>query len=159
MIHRAIFGSLERFLGILIENFAGHFPLWLAPLQVVVATITSDADDYAQRVVAKLKAAGPGCRSRSPQREDQLQGPRALAGQGAGDPRLRPPRGGRGSVNVRRLGSRDQESMTLDAAIAALVEEATPPDVKRQKLAAKPSGLIEQNGRGQHKPRLLSHRV
>ena len=49
MIHRAIFGSLERFTGVLIENFAGHFPLWLAPLQVVVATIVSDADDYAQR--------------------------------------------------------------------------------------------------------------
>ncbi len=50
MIHRAMFGSLERFTGILIENFAGHFPLWLAPLQVVVATITSDADDYASKL-------------------------------------------------------------------------------------------------------------
>ena len=58
MIHRAICGSMERFIGILIENYAGHFPLWLAPLQVVVATITSDADDYAMQVVAKLKAAG-----------------------------------------------------------------------------------------------------
>ena len=52
MIHRAIFGSLERFTGVLIEHFAGHFPLWLAPLQVVVATIVSDADTYAQEVLA-----------------------------------------------------------------------------------------------------------
>src|SRR5690606_19092652 len=58
MIHRAICGSMERFLGILIENFAGHMPLWFAPVQVVVATITSDADDYARDVAATLKAAG-----------------------------------------------------------------------------------------------------
>ena len=58
MIHRAICGSMERFLGILIENFAGHFPLWFAPVQAVVATITSDADDYARRVHAELTKAG-----------------------------------------------------------------------------------------------------
>ncbi len=58
MIHRAICGSMERFLGILIENFAGHMPLWFAPIQVVVATITSEADGYAAEVAAKLKAAG-----------------------------------------------------------------------------------------------------
>ena len=58
MIHRALFGSLERFTGILIEHYAGHFPLWLAPLQVVVATITSEADDYARDVARKLTAAG-----------------------------------------------------------------------------------------------------
>ncbi len=58
MIHRAMFGSLERFTGILIENYAGHFPLWLAPLQVVVATITSEADGYANEVAEKCKAAG-----------------------------------------------------------------------------------------------------
>src|SRR5690606_29563400 len=58
MIHRAICGSMERFLGILIENFAGHFPLWFAPQQVVVTTITSEADDYAEEVLAKLRKAG-----------------------------------------------------------------------------------------------------
>ena len=58
MIHRAICGSMERFLGILIEHFAGHFPLWLAPVQVVVATITSEADDYASEVVRRCAAAG-----------------------------------------------------------------------------------------------------
>ncbi len=58
MIHRAICGSMERFLGILIENFAGHMPLWFAPLQVVVATITSDADDYGREVAEQLRDAG-----------------------------------------------------------------------------------------------------
>ena len=58
MLHRAILGSFERFLGILIEQYAGRFPLWLAPVQVVVATIVSDADDYAREVAAALRAAG-----------------------------------------------------------------------------------------------------
>ena len=96
MIHRAICGSMERFLGILIENYAGHFPLWLAPVQVVVATITSDADDYARTVQERLDRGGHAGRARSPQREDQLQGPRALARQGPGDPGLRQARGGGG---------------------------------------------------------------
>ncbi len=68
MIHRAICGSMERFLGILIENYAGHLPLWLAPVQVVVATITSDADDYARGVAASSKrracAPRPTCATR-----------------------------------------------------------------------------------------------
>ena len=64
MIHRAICGSMERFLGILIENYAGHFPLWFAPVQVVVATITSDADDYASKVHAQA-ASAPGFGPRS----------------------------------------------------------------------------------------------
>ena len=63
MIHRAMFGSLERFTGILIENFAGHFPLWLAPLQVVVAPIVSDANDYATEV-AERRARPRGCASK-----------------------------------------------------------------------------------------------
>ncbi|MGG5901376.1 His/Gly/Thr/Pro-type tRNA ligase C-terminal domain-containing protein, partial [Escherichia coli] len=58
MLHRAILGTFERFIGILIEHHAGRFPLWLAPVQAVVATIVSDADDYALEVAAKLKAAG-----------------------------------------------------------------------------------------------------
>ena len=77
MIHRAMFGSLERFIGILIENYAGHLPLWLSPLQVMVATIVSDADAYAGRVLAACAKAGLARRDRSSQREDQLQGPRA----------------------------------------------------------------------------------
>ena len=84
MIHRAMFGSLERFTGILIEHYAGHLPLWLAPVQAVVATIVSDADDYAGEVLEALKQSRLARRGRSPQREDQLQSARAFARQGAG---------------------------------------------------------------------------
>jgi hypothetical protein len=85
MIHRAICGSMERFLGILLENYAGHLPLWLAPVQAIVTTITSDSDDYAAEVTGGGAAARSAGGERSAQREDQLQGPRALAGEGAGD--------------------------------------------------------------------------
>ncbi|TYR31032.1 threonine--tRNA ligase [Mesorhizobium microcysteis] len=136
MIHRAICGSMERFLGILIENFAGHFPLWFAPVQVVVATITSDADDYAARVVAKLKAAGilaeADLRNEKINykvREHSLAKVPVILVCGRREAE-------EGSVNVRRLGSRDQEAMTLDAALRMLVEEATPPDVKRARKIA-----------------------
>ena len=93
MLHRAVFGTFERFIGLLIEHYAGRFPLWLAPRQVVVAPIVSDANGYAEEVVAALRARGPARRGRPAQREDQLQGPRAQPRQGAGDPRRRPPRG------------------------------------------------------------------
>ena len=83
MLHRAMFGSLERFTGILIEHFAGHFPLWLAPTQAAIATIVSDADGYA-RSRRRGTPRRPAGRARSAQREDQLQGARALARQGAG---------------------------------------------------------------------------
>jgi threonyl-tRNA synthetase len=136
MIHRAICGSMERFLGILIENFAGHFPLWFAPVQVVVATITSDADDYAARVVAKLKAAGilaeADVRNEKINykvREHSLAKVPVILVCGRREAE-------EGSVNVRRLGSRDQEAMTLDAALSMLVEEATPPEVKRARKIA-----------------------
>ena len=84
MIHRAMFGSLERFTGILIEHYAGHLPLWLSPLQIVVCTITQDADDYAHGARRGRAQGGPARRGRSSQREDQLQGARAFAGEGAG---------------------------------------------------------------------------
>ena len=136
MVHRAIAGSLERFLGIVIESCGGHMPLWFAPLQVVVATITSDADEYAQRVVARLKAAGLSAEAdlRNEKinykvREHSLAKVPVILVCGRREAE-------EASVNVRRLGSRDQESMTLDAATAMLVEEAMPPDLKRKKLAA-----------------------
>ena len=84
MIHRAMFGSLERFTGILIEHYAGHLPLWLSPLQIVVCTITQDADDYAHGARRRCAQDGPARRGRSSQREDQLQGARAFAGEGSG---------------------------------------------------------------------------
>jgi threonyl-tRNA synthetase len=131
MVHRAIVGSLERFLGILIESHAGHFPLWFAPLQVVVATITSDADEYAQRVVARLKAAGLAVQAdlRNEKinykvREHSLTKVPVILVCGKREAEEQ-------TVNVRRLGSRDQESLSLDEALARLVDEATPPDIKR----------------------------
>jgi threonyl-tRNA synthetase len=136
MIHRAICGSMERFLGILIENHAGHFPLWLAPVQAVVATITSDADDYAQKVKAKLAAAGLRVETdlRNEKinykvREHSLAKVPVILVCGRREAE-------EGTVNIRRLGEKDQKSLTLDAALAALVDEATPPDVKREQMAA-----------------------
>ncbi len=84
MVHRAICGSMERFIGILIEHFAGNFPLWLAPVQAVVTTITSEGDEYAKVVAAAARRAGLARRDRSAQREDQLQGPRTFAGENSG---------------------------------------------------------------------------
>jgi threonyl-tRNA synthetase len=135
MIHRAICGSMERFLGILIENYAGHLPLWFAPVQVVVATITSDADAYAASVVQRLKAAGLHAEAdlRNEKinykvREHSMAKVPVILVCGKREAEER-------TVNLRRLGSRDQQSQELDAAIAALAEEATPPDVRRRKHA------------------------
>ena len=89
MLHRAILGSLERFIGVVIEDHAGRLPLWLAPVQVVVATITNDSDDYAREVGGALAAGRAARRARPRQRQDRLQGAPALARQGAAD------RGGR----------------------------------------------------------------
>ena len=84
MIHRAICGSMERFLGVVLEHYAGHLPLWLAPKQAVICTIVSDADDYAHEAMKAATATGPSGLDRSSQREDQLQGARAFARQGPG---------------------------------------------------------------------------
>jgi threonyl-tRNA synthetase len=121
---------MERFLGILIENFAGHFPLWLAPEQVVVATITGEVDDYAHEVVAKLKKAGLSAKvdTRNEKinykvREHSLAKVPVIIVCGMREAEEQ-------SVNIRRLGSKDQTSMSLDDAITSLVEEATPPDLR-----------------------------
>jgi threonyl-tRNA synthetase len=130
MIHRAICGSMERFLGILIEHFAGHFPLWLAPVQVVVATITEQADEYAQEVVAAARAAGLRVEAdlRNEKinykvREHSLAKVPVLLVLGKREAEER-------RVSIRRLGSRDQEGAGLDDAIAALQTEAVPPDLR-----------------------------
>ena len=130
MIHRAMFGSLERFTGILIENFAGHFPLWLAPLQVVVATITSEADSYAHEVINALKAAGlrvePDLRNEKigyKVREHSLAKVPVILAVGLRDAESR-------NVSIRRLGSQDQTVMSLVDAVDALRDESTPPDLR-----------------------------
>jgi threonyl-tRNA synthetase len=132
MIHRAICGSMERFLGILLENFAGHMPLWMAPMQVVVATITSDADDYGREVAEYLRDAGlvvdtdfRNEKINYKVREHSVTKVPVIIVCGKKEAEER-------SVNIRRLGSQAQTSMPLDEALAALTEEATPPDVKRR---------------------------
>lgn len=133
MIHRAICGSMERFLGILIENYAGHFPLWFAPVQVIVATITSDADAYAEQVAEKLKSAGliaeldlRNEKINYKVREHSLAKVPVILVCGKREAE-------EGTVNIRRLGSREQTSMPLDEAVASLAEEATPPDIARRR--------------------------
>ena len=136
MLHRAMFGSLERFTGILIEHYAGHFPLWLAPVQAVVATITSDADDYARELQALAQRQGLRVETdlRNEKinykvREHSLAKIPVLLVVGKKEAAER-------SVSIRRLGSEKQTSMPVDAALASLVDEAVPPDVRRLKTAA-----------------------
>ena len=129
MIHRAMFGSLERFTGILIEHHAGHLPLWLSPLQIVVATITSDADDYALEVITAARQAGlkveGDLRNEKVNykvREHSLAKVPVLLVLGRKEAAER-------SVSIRRLGSQAQTSLPLADALAALTAEATPPDM------------------------------
>ncbi|MBW4092264.1 MAG: threonine--tRNA ligase [Proteobacteria bacterium] len=129
MLHRAILGSFERFLGILIEQYAGRFPLWLAPVQAVVATIVSDADEYAREVAAALRGAGLEVREdlsnqkiNAKVRTHSLAHVPVLAVVGRKEAETR-------TVALRRLGSPAQEIMALDAAVATLAAEATPPDL------------------------------
>ena len=130
MLHRAIVGSLERFIGVLIEHHAGKFPLWLAPVQVAVATVVADADPYAQEVVAALKAAGlrvvldteNQTVNYKVRRHSLAKVPNLLVlGRREAENR---------SVTIRKLGAEGQESLSLDAAIAALTAEAVPPDLR-----------------------------
>ncbi len=130
MLHRATLGSFERFLGILIENYAGKFPLWLAPRQIVVAAIVSDADEWVQEVVARLRAKG--LRAEADVRNEKINykvrehslgkvpvilavGMREVEEQ---------------SVSMRRLGEKGSKVLGIDEAVEALVAEATPPDMR-----------------------------
>ena len=133
MLHRAMFGSMERFTGILIEHYAGHLPLWLSPLQAVVATITQDADDYARKMIAAARKAGLRVEGdlRNEKinykvREHSLAKVPALLVVGKNEAAGR-------TVSVRRLGQDKQEVMPLDVALKALADEAMPPDVRRAK--------------------------
>ena len=132
MLHRAILGSFERFIGILIENYAGAFPLWLSPVQIVVATITSDADEYARTVAAKLQSEGLRVeldlrneKINYKVREHSLARIPVIAVVGRKEAEL-------GQVALRRLGSQDQTVIPLSEAAAILVEDALPPDLKRE---------------------------
>lgn len=131
MLHRAILGTFERFIGILIEHHAGNLPLWLAPVQAVVATIVSDADGYADEVSAKLRAAGFRVEADTRNekinykvREHSLAKVPLLLVVGKREAE-------EGTVAVRRLGSEErQQVMSLDEALAMLRAEATPPDLR-----------------------------
>jgi threonyl-tRNA synthetase len=130
MLHRACLGSFERFIGILIESHAGKLPLWLAPRQVVVASITSEADDYVEEVAATLIAAGirAECDTRNEKinykvREHSLGKVPYIFAIGAKEVETR-------TVSVRRLGDTRTETVALDAIVAALKAEATPPDLR-----------------------------
>jgi threonyl-tRNA synthetase len=130
MLHRAIFGSYERFIGILIEHFAGRLPVWLAPVQAVVTTIVSDADPYAETVMEKLKAAG--VRVQSDYRNESInykvrehsvaKVPHILV--------IGMREAEEGKVAIRTLGSQGQRIMSVEEAVAMLRDEATAPDLR-----------------------------
>jgi threonyl-tRNA synthetase len=136
MLHRAMFGSLERFIGILIEHHGGHLPLWLSPLQAVIATITDDADAYANDVTTAAQRAGLRIEAdlRNEKinykvREHSLAKVPALLVVGRKEAADR-------TVSIRRLGHEGQRVLPLDVALKSLAEEAVPPDVRRLKQAA-----------------------
>jgi threonyl-tRNA synthetase len=131
MLHRAMFGSLERFIANLIEHVAGHFPLWLAPTQAVIATIVTDADSYASEVAAKARHAGLRVeldlrneKINYKVREHSLAKVPVLLVVGKKEAENR-------AVSIRRLGSQDQKVMGVEEALKMLADEAVPPDVRR----------------------------
>jgi threonyl-tRNA synthetase len=130
MLHRAILGSFERFIGVLIEHYAGKFPLWLAPVQVVVATVTRDGDDYAQTVVSALKAAGlrVGLDVSNEKigyklRHHSLAKVPVFMAIGKREAE-------ENTVSIRRMDAEGQEVLALDEAVAKLSVEAEPPGAR-----------------------------
>ena len=127
MLHRAILGSFERFIGVLIEHYAGRLPLWLSPVQLVLATITQDGDDYAREVARTMRAAGlrVECDLRNEKigykvREHSLKKVPIIAAVGRREAE-------EGTLALRRLGSKEQQTLALDQALATLSEEARMP--------------------------------
>ena len=130
MLHRAVLGTLERFIGIMIESYAGKMPLWLAPQQVMVCPITTEADDYARHVVAALKAQGlrVDADTRNEKinykvREHSVAKVPVILAVGGREAEAQ-------TVSLRRLGSKDQEVVALDDVVTMLAEEARPPDLR-----------------------------
>ena len=131
MIHRAICGSMERFLGVVLEHYAGHLPLWLSPKQAIGATITSDGDSYAAEVVAAARRKGLRVdgdlrneKINYKVREHSLAKVPVMLVVGKKEAETR-------AVSIRRLGSDKQQVLPLDEALTMLAEEALPPDLKR----------------------------
>ena len=130
MLHRAILGSLERFLGILIENYEGRFPLWLSPVQATIATITSEANEAAENILEKLQ--DNGIRSVIDLRNEKInykvrehsvnKVPFILV---LGDREVQ-----ENTITIRRLGSKDQKTINVDECIQLIRNEALPPDIK-----------------------------
>ncbi len=132
MLHRAILGSLERFIGILIENCAGAFPMWLAPTHVVVATISEESNDYAEEVAEEFRKAG--LRVETDMRNEKINYKIrehshqkipyiAVVGRKEAEER---------KVALRQFGTKNQEVLSLDEALVRLPAEATPPDLREQ---------------------------
>ncbi|MEM6897247.1 MAG: threonine--tRNA ligase, partial [Pseudomonadota bacterium] len=136
MLHRACLGSFERFIGILIEEHAGKLPFWLAPRQVVVAAIVSDADDFVHKIVADLRAAG--VRAEADVRNEKIN--YKVREHSVGKVPVILAIGMReveeGTVSMRRLGEKQSRSLTLEAAVAELSLEATPPDLLERRERA-----------------------
>jgi threonyl-tRNA synthetase len=135
MVHRAICGSLERFTGILLEHYAGHLPLWLAPVQIVVCTITQEGDDYAMQFVAEARRRGfrveADLRNEKISykvREHSLAKIPVLIAVGRKE-------AAEHTLSIRRLGSNEQRSLGLEDALAELAAEAIPPDLRRGEAA------------------------
>ncbi|WP_341760281.1 threonine--tRNA ligase [Candidatus Endowatersipora endosymbiont of Watersipora subatra] len=133
MIHRAICGSMERFIGILIEHYAGHFPLWMAPLQAVVVTVTSESDLYGKKVFDSLRNASLNVKTdfRNEKinykiREHSLAKVPVIIVVGVREAEKE-------TVSLRRLGGNDQTIMTLDEAVLSLSKETIPPDILRER--------------------------
>jgi threonyl-tRNA synthetase len=130
MLHRAILGSLERFIGMMIESYAGKMPMWLAPVQVVVATIVSEADETAEKLVRQLRSAG--IRAELDVRNEKIN--YKVREHSVGKVPLMFVVGRReaeeGTVSVRRLGTEGQTVMPSMDAIVSLMSESTPPDIK-----------------------------
>jgi threonyl-tRNA synthetase len=132
MVHRAICGSMERFVGMLLENHAGHLPLWLAPVQMVVCTITQEGDEYAMEIVAAARKRGLRVEAdlRNEKigykvREHSLAKVPVLIAVGKKEAAER-------TVSIRRMGSAGQRTSGTEEALAELVAEATPPDLRRE---------------------------
>ncbi len=155
MLHRAILGSIERFIGILIEEHAGRFPLWLAPIQVVVATITRDGDDFAAQVVRRLDRAGLRVELDASNdkigykvRHHSLRKVPVIIAIGQRE-------AAEGTVSIRRLGSKAQETLALDEAVAILVDEARSPLEKRVESDAESTESVSTEPRPQAAERKL----